>query len=279
MIKVNYKDEAENWLKIFKENNYAESTLAKKLAKLDPNVTKEFKGTTLKQKASIISKSLNLTSEEIKKVEEVKDDKIIPNCPIPIGTEVMIPNSYYNEKLYKLCGSRKISSRESYTGKDEIYLTFKNKNYYKWECHLSTLIDNFKNGNLRLHNPPKELETFKNSISNVCKKPDFTHNAGIWTLKNPKYLNFQVYPQPTNNCQLACVASMDTLIRRSSDFVQQLREIYNLTSKRILLCDISQSLKSNLYELINKDAIITETDYISTNNSKMCIILINLTKI
>ena len=58
-----------------------------------------------------------------------------------------------------------------------------------------------------------------------------------------------------------------------------LKEQLKVFPKNAILVDFKQSLKEQLYEKLDKKYIIFERNYVSTNGSKMCIILINNEKI
>jgi PHD/YefM family antitoxin component YafN of YafNO toxin-antitoxin module len=83
---------------------------------------------------------------------------------------------------------------------------------------------------------------------------------------------------PTGNCQMCTIGYFKYLILKSTDLTKQLKEI-GKNIKPLLLVDFRQDLKEKLYSKINKNAIISESDYISSNNSKMCTMIINTKKL
>jgi len=95
-------------------------------------------------------------------------------------------------------------------------------------------------------------------------------------------LSFKVVRSPTANCQLASACSIgDKLIRLNK---YQIRNLFiklrkNPFSKRILLLDVHQKEADHLKQSIAKSAIISDSPYISTNNSNMEIMLIKLSSI
>jgi hypothetical protein len=91
---------------------------------------------------------------------------------------------------------------------------------------------------------------------------------------NPLY----ILKYPTGNCQMCTIAYFKYLILKSTDLTKQLKEI-GKNIKPLLLVDFRQDLKEKLYSKIDKNAIISESDYISSNNSKMCTMIINTKKL
>ena len=81
----------------------------------------------------------------------------------------------------------------------------------------------------------------------------------------------------TGNCQLCCISQFADLIRKSTDLKEQLKEIGKI--KPLLFVDIKQTFVSELKTKINNNAIISESNYDSSNGSKMCAIIINTKKL
>ena len=111
---------------------------------------------------------------------------------------------------------------------------------------------------MKRENPMKVTEMY------LIKKKDFDY---LYILK-----------YPTGNCQMCVLGYFKYLILKSTDLNKQLKEI-GKNIKPLILVDFKQDLKEKLYSKINKDAIISESDYISSNNSKMCTMIINTNKL
>ena len=116
-------------------------------------------------------------------------------------------------------------------------------------------------------------------LKDFIKKTDPFNDFYIYRLKiqdlqyNTLTRTIDVISSPTGNCQLLSIRKFDSLLLNSSHLKDQLIEIGHI--KPLIFIAIKQSLKTKLYSKINKKAIISESDYVSSNNSQMCAIIIN----
>ena len=115
--------------------------------------------------------------------------------------------------------------------------------------------------------------------SNVVKESKMTKQN---SMKIEESWTFRIYGEqvwffryPTANCQVASIAAFHVLIRRSTDLKEQLKQF----PKNAILVNFKQDLKYQFYKKLDKKYIIFQEDYVSTNESKMCMILINNKKI
>jgi hypothetical protein len=115
------------------------------------------------------------------------------------------------------------------------------------------------------------------------KKADFFNETNIYQFKiqdlqyNTLKRSIYIIGSPTANCQLLSIRKFDILLLNSSHLKEQLIEIGQI--KPLIFVDIKQNLKTRLYSKIDKKAIISESNYISSNNSEMCAIIINTKKL
>ena len=100
----------------------------------------------------------------------------------------------------------------------------------------------------------------------------------IYSIKSKDFEYLYIIKYPTANCQMSCIGYFKYLILKSTDLNKQLKEIGSKI-KPLLLVDFKQDLKEKLYSKIDKNAIISESDYVSSNNSKMCTMIINTKKL
>lgn len=130
-------------------------------------------------------------------------------------------------------------------------------------------------------NNTEKVEYKKDEIIDE-RKPSYEGFIRKVVTKQGNYVYTTDYP--TGNCQLSSISYFNALIngdRYNKEYV--LRFLMDLKKAgrilNILLCDIHQALLPQLLKKIDKKYIITKTNYTSTNNSKMCIVLINVVKI
>jgi len=127
-----------------------------------------------------------------------------------------------------------------------------------------------------------EINIFSNVVKsyNFIRKEDpfsqfYTYQLKIQDLQyNTLTRSIYIIGSPTANCQLLSIRKFDILLLNSSHLKEQLIEIGQI--KPLIFIDIKQSLKIKLYSKINKEAIISESNYVSSNNSQMCAIIINI---
>lgn len=88
------------------------------------------------------------------------------------------------------------------------------------------------------------------------------------------------YSSPTNNCQLASVASFNgtlSIVNSQEGLIHVLKCFSQCVGKRILLLDLKTAERDKLKRLLEGTSmIIAETPYTSTNGSHMTIFLIKV---
>lgn len=79
---------------------------------------------------------------------------------------------------------------------------------------------------------------------------------------------------PTANCQLCCFSNITACIYslNSEDLIKLFKDYKD---RNILMLDISQEAKKQLFLKINKNSVISTCDYTNLTKRKMSIILIN----
>jgi hypothetical protein len=92
-----------------------------------------------------------------------------------------------------------------------------------------------------------------------------------------------IIPSPTGNCQMFGVSYMNSILAAANpkqELITLMGENRKHTSsKRLLMCDIKQALIDKFTEIFGKKAIVGELPYTSTNNSEMCIVLLDVGKV
>jgi hypothetical protein len=119
-------------------------------------------------------------------------------------------------------------------------------------------------------------EKFVKFFNSTTGLDDYSFKISHKTFKNVNF-TVNIIASPTGNCQLCSVRYFEQILINSSDIKKQLLEIGEI--KKLILIDIYSSLKDKLKLSIDKNAIILEEDYISSNNSKMSILIINTKKL
>jgi hypothetical protein len=99
-----------------------------------------------------------------------------------------------------------------------------------------------------------------------------------YSVKSKDFEYLYIIKYPTANCQMSSIGYFKYLILKSTDLTKQLKEIGSQI-KPLLFVDFKQDLKAELFLKIDKKAIISKNDYISSNNSKMCTMIINTKKL
>ena len=115
-------------------------------------------------------------------------------------------------------------------------------------------------------------------LSNVVqfkdmKRHDFGKNTEHYTFKS-----YRITKYFTGNCQLCAFSLFNELLSKSTNLTEQLKEIGD-NIKPLIFIDIKQYYVNILKSKINNDAIISESNYISSNSSLMCAIIINTKKL
>ena len=114
-------------------------------------------------------------------------------------------------------------------------------------------------------------------ISNVVKYESMQRHNNCSSNESYTFESYRIKKYFTGNCQLCCFSQFADLIRKSTDLKEQLKEIGKI--KPLVFVDIKQIFVSELKTKINNDAIISESNYNSSNGSKMCAIIINTKKL
>lgn len=90
----------------------------------------------------------------------------------------------------------------------------------------------------------------------------------------------QYHQSPTNNCQLASIASFNNTVdyvNSPESLIHVLKCFSQLASKRIMLVDLNYNQAQKLRRLLaDTKMIILDNPYTSTNGSKMTIFLIKV---
>lgn len=106
--------------------------------------------------------------------------------------------------------------------------------------------------------------------------------------KNAGGCYFEIIQEPLGNCQVCTISWMVYFMlgsENASDFANNLKLVYELTAKKLVLIDLVSTQLNRLEELIKEsnghlDGIINfKQSYTSTNYSHMTLVQINLTKI
>lgn len=119
--------------------------------------------------------------------------------------------------------------------------------------------------------------TIPTLISNVIKYVDMECVDSMKNSESYIIRGHRIKKYVTGNCQLCCISQFADLIKVSTDLKEQLKEIGKI--KPLLFVDIKQTFVGELKTKINNDAIISESNYNSSNGSKMCAIIINTEKL
>lgn len=114
-------------------------------------------------------------------------------------------------------------------------------------------------------------------FSNVVKYENMQRHNNCLESESYTFKGYRIKRYFTGNCQLCCISQFADLIRKSTDLKEQLKEIGKI--KPLLFVDIKQTFVSELKTKINNNAIISESNYDSSNGSKMCAIIINTKKL
>lgn len=92
---------------------------------------------------------------------------------------------------------------------------------------------------------------------------------------------------PTQNCQLMSLGSFQqALLLEGNKFKYDIKEIFryiynNIVAKKLIILDLKEGSYRNLFDTWceENDVLIMRERYKSTNNSNMCLYLINIQKI
>ena len=90
----------------------------------------------------------------------------------------------------------------------------------------------------------------------------------------------EICHSPTANCQISSAVGIGPLLNELNEYhVRDLLINIRRHHKKILLLDLNSCYVDSFLLKIPPSAIISKTDYISTNNSKMVLILVKLNSI
>jgi hypothetical protein len=108
----------------------------------------------------------------------------------------------------------------------------------------------------------------------MVKSYNYKHNYIVFNTATGLELG-GVIVNPTGNCQLSSYIQFEDMIDNGSkdDFEEVLTRVRNDNGTNLILLDIRQAIKPAAVRLI-KDRVIFITDYTSSNDSPMCIIMI-----
>ncbi len=101
----------------------------------------------------------------------------------------------------------------------------------------------------------------------------------VYNLKATVYEFGQLIVSPTANCQLNAYRAFNTLITSGFSY-KEFYEVYqDIKHKRdLLLIDIREELLGQTRKFFPEGSIISEAPYISTNNSHMVVLIVNILK-
>ena len=112
--------------------------------------------------------------------------------------------------------------------------------------------------------------------------------------KNGDYWNIREYPtllkkypislgnfclSPTSNCQLFSYLSFNELLTsklNKKEIINVLQLISLRANKKIILIDVKKQYVNKIKKLFTKNQILSETNYISTNDSNMNIFIVKI---
>lgn len=101
---------------------------------------------------------------------------------------------------------------------------------------------------------------------------DTIYTHGVMTDTGNKYSMLNV--NPFNNCQLFSIGDFATILT-SSNAYDILSEMFKATTKSLFIVDIKECFEKYVENLFHKEGIVIKNKYISTNNSRMTIYIIN----
>lgn len=161
--------------------------------------------------------------------------------------------------------------------KNMIYFVrnFDNKGDYSYS--ITTV-----NSNLHVHqwvviNPTPEVIKRIGVFNNIVRHNDMKrHNDGfiLSIKKNNNTVNITIAPGITGNCQLTVVGAMCNLISYSSNCEAQIREIFTIGRRNLILCDLNKNWYDKLEKILPKKMLHSVTPYKSTNGSNMVICIL-----
>ena len=102
-------------------------------------------------------------------------------------------------------------------------------------------------------------------FSNVIEFKNMQRHNNCLESESYTFRSYRIKKNFTGNCQLCCFSNFASLIANSSNLTEQLKEIGN-NIKPLIFVDIRQSFINQLKSKINNEAIISESNYISSNN-------------
>jgi hypothetical protein len=114
------------------------------------------------------------------------------------------------------------------------------------------------------------------------KRIILSQTADKITIRADSYNSFDININPTNNCQLMCGSNFVNILKTKEDpnFVKNMfTEIFQFDNyKPLLLIDVKQNYAKNIKNMFNIEGIeiIMESNYLSSNGSKMTIIIFNI---
>ena len=105
-------------------------------------------------------------------------------------------------------------------------------------------------------------------------------DANHYVLRFGKYSCVYVVRSPTGNCQIFSIRDFKTLLNNDEiNKIAQIKYISDKFSRPILLCDIQEKYLDLFNKTFCEESIIMKNKYISSNNSKMIMCMINTEKL
>lgn len=126
----------------------------------------------------------------------------------------------------------------------------------------------------------EQTEEYKERFEVVLKSNDQYNTFNeVRKVGHSKYHIFPGYfASPTHNCQLVTIGSANAINGYGTNYLEYfLRSIYTRTNKRLLLLDVREDEWYDIWESLEPYCTIkTSTQYESTNESEMMIVLLKL---
>lgn len=113
---------------------------------------------------------------------------------------------------------------------------------------------------------------------NPTTNEKIAYRCNDFYIKSGNYITVRVIPSPTSNCQLCTIPGAGDAFRRlitNKSINDFLLNVYSLVGKKLLFIDINREYVKQIKQEFG-DYIILQSDYISSNGSHMCIMVINI---
>lgn len=275
-----YKDQnskklTEDWINSIKSKNYAQSTLAKLILKISPDIRQSLKGSSAAAKARELIREFSNTNEVSNKENVVWDDRLL----VPKGTIIDTQPEYKGSSRIKDPNYAKyeIGDVISDTNVNITHLSISNVKKTSQEYGINDLNSNLKTYRWEVENPTEDI------IKKIGKKPNFKILLGnaIGSMLPIKAgmndTSSYLLKSPTSNCQLCLINNAASFINniKANDLIKAFKQISQLAGKKLILMDVRSSWLNSLRNILPVSSFTLEQEYKSTNGSKMAIIIIN----